>query len=118
MAEKKGIQNVKEVMVLGLQLGIFGKMTMEDGEVSVADLGLAVQVFPYVIPAFSDIGEVPKELADLDGNESEELLLEAARQLPMITDKRKLTDIIIKSVKLALSIGELTAVIMSKDVEA
>ena len=115
MSEKKGIKNVKELMILGLQLGVVGKLAMEDGKLSVGDLGLVVQVFPHVVPAFKDLGEVPAELADLDADESTELLVEAARQLPYITDNKRLMNIVVKSIKVALSIGELGAAILDED---
>ena len=118
MSAKKGIQNTKELMILGLQLGMTANLAYADGEISTADLGLVVQLFPHLMPAIKDIGEVPDELKDLDSAEADELMLEAAKFVPHITDNARLGLIIIKSVKVALAIGELVGAISEEEVVA
>lgn len=113
--KKVGIKNVKELMVFGMQLGMAGKKAMDDGKLSIEDLGLMVKVFPHIGPAIDGISEVPAELKDIDAEEAEELLLEAARQIPGITDNKRLGLIIIKSIKLALAVGELIKAVSDKE---
>lgn len=114
---KVGIKNTKELMIFGMQLGLAGKMAMADGKLSVADLGLVAKVFPHIGPAVDDIGDVPAELKDIDADEAQELLMEAARQIPNVTDSKRLGLIVIKSIKVALSVGELVKAVSYKEEE-
>lgn len=113
---KYGITETKEMLTLGLQLGLAGKMAFDDKKLTAADFGLVATVFPVIGPAISGATDIPKELSDLDGSESQELLLHAAQYVPQFAgNSKKLGNIIVASLKLALAVGELVSEIVKNE---
>ncbi len=108
------IKDTEEMMVLGLQLGMVGKQAMDDGDLTAADLGLVLQLLPYVGPAFDGMKNIPAELQDMDSDEAGRLMAKASEFMPRITDNAHKARIVMKSIKVALAIGELVIEIRNK----
>jgi len=109
--EKKGIENTKEVLVLGFTAGGVLKSAMADGKIGLEDLGLLMQLIPVAGPAFEDIGEVVSEFKDLDEEEAKELLSFAAEKLTGVFTEAEMVEKINASLQVGLAIANLVKVL-------
>lgn len=111
MSEKKGIQNTKEVLVLGFAVGNVVKQALSDGKIGLEDLGLLMQLLPVAGPAFNDISEVISEFKDLDVAEAKELLEFAANELKGNYTEEEMVVKIDASLNVGLSVANLVEVL-------
>lgn len=79
--EQVGIKNALEVVAFGVALAKAIEEAKKDGKLGLEDIGQLFPVAPLVVPMIEGIGEVPKELGDLDEVELEALMLEAGKIL-------------------------------------
>ena len=68
-----GIKETAEFVNLVVAIAGVIKGAGADGKVDTNDLALLIQVFPHLGSAVDGIGEIPKELADLDETEIKEI---------------------------------------------
>ncbi len=101
VAEKKGIQNLKEVLDFGFGLGGAVKNSLKDGSFGVSDVQYLMPVFPTFGPMIDNINEVPKEIADIDDEELKVLVEYSLTNFAHIIEKEK----VIEQVKCALAFG-------------
>lgn len=80
-AESVGIQNTLEVVAFGVALAKAIDEAKKDGKIGLEDIGQLFPVAPLVVPMVDGIGQIPKELGDLDEVEIEALMAEAAKLL-------------------------------------
>lgn len=76
-----GVQNALEVVRFGVALAEAIEKAKADGKLGLEDLGLLFPMAPLVVPMIDGIGQVPKELGDLDQAELELLIAEAGKIL-------------------------------------
>lgn len=82
IAEAVGVQNVVEIIQFGAAVAKAIKEAKEnDGKIDFKDVGLLFPVAPLVVPMIDGIGQVPKELGDLDDAELAVLLAEVGKAL-------------------------------------
>ena len=101
--QKRDIKDVKEVVQFGHAVIKAGK-DIFGGGFHPDKLGELLPVYQTAIPAFENIGDVPKELEDLDSDEIAELsaLVIAGGTIPEEAGR-----IVAKSLKVAVSVYEL-----------
>ena len=92
-----GIKETKEVLDLVLTCVNVGVNVAADGKVGVEDGAQLMQLLPVVGPAFGDIAIVPKELAELSGEEAAELVAHIGGKLAL--NNEQVVNIINKSLK-------------------
>lgn len=81
-AESVGIQNIVEVIQFGAAVAkAIKEAKANDGKIDFKDVGLLFPVAPLVVPVIDGIGQIPKELGDLDEAELAALLAEVAKAL-------------------------------------
>lgn len=80
-ASQLGIQNTLEIVKFGVSMAEAIEKSKADGKIGLEDIGNLFPVAPLVVPMIEGIGQVPKELGDLDDAELEVLLAEAAKLL-------------------------------------
>lgn len=81
-AESVGIQNIVEVIQFGAAVAkAIKEAKANDGKIDFKDVGLLFPVAPLVVPMVDGIGQIPKELGDLDEAELAALLAEVAKAL-------------------------------------
>lgn len=69
-----GVDNTKEVLALAFEVASTVKKARKNGgKFDLSDLPLVMAIIPKIEPAFKDIGDVPKEIKDLDNAEAAEL---------------------------------------------
>lgn len=82
IAEAIGVQNVVEIIQFGAAVAkAIKEAKANDGKITFADVGLLFPVAPLVVPMIDGIGQVPKELGDLDDAELAVLLAEVGKAL-------------------------------------
>lgn len=81
IAEAIGVQNVVEIIQFGAAVAKAIKEAKADGKIDLKDVGLLFPVAPLVVPMIDGIGQVPKELGDLDDSELAVLLAEVGKAL-------------------------------------
>lgn len=64
-----GIEQTKEMLIFGFKLGEAFESSLKDGKFTLTDLQNFLPAVMSAPAAFSQIEELPKELADLDANE-------------------------------------------------
>jgi len=101
MEEKKGIQNLKEVLDFGFGLGGAVKKSLNDGSFGYSDIQYLMPVFPSFAPMIDNIDEVPREIADIDEDELKELIEYSLKNFASIIEKEK----VVEQVKYALAFG-------------
>lgn len=75
--EAKSIKNILEVLEAVKLLVVDGKKVMADGKISLADLGVAMDLLrqlPAMNAAIQDIAEVVPEAKDLSAEEIDQLI--------------------------------------------
>lgn len=79
-----GIKETKELLYFVIEFGNALGKSLEDGKISVLELGNFIGSLGAVAPAFEGIGNLPTELADLDEAEKQELveMVEARFDIP------------------------------------
>lgn len=87
---KLPITALSALIVLGMHTGEAIKKSLDDGKFNISDLPNFIPVFPYVGPAFEHIGEVPKQFADIDAEEAEQLKQEVLKAVGEVIDQEKL----------------------------
>lgn len=81
-AESVGIKNIVEVIAFGAAVAkALAEAKKNDGKIDFADIGQLFPVVPLLAPMIDGIGEVPKELGDLDEVELEALMAEVSKVL-------------------------------------
>lgn len=85
-----GIQETKEALKLVFAGFKVAQDANADGKVDLNDLGHVIQLVPLVGPAFGNIGQVPKEFADLSTEEGAELIAFTAAELNLTSPKAKI----------------------------
>lgn len=79
---KLGVENIKEVMLLGFGFGKMLKTAKEnDGEINLSDAPLLVMIVPTLGPAIDEIDQVIPEFKDMDAEEAKYLMEEAKKEL-------------------------------------
>lgn len=104
--EKFDVKNTLEVIKLGASVSKAVKNAKADGKVDAMDLMYLVPVMGTVGPAFDDISLVPKELADVDSDESKEILEASKEIIGEWADDADLANKINKYLKAGLAIAE------------
>lgn len=80
-AGKVDIKNTLEVVAFGVALAKAIEAAKADGKLDLQDVAHLFPVAPLVVPMVDGIGQIPKELGDLDEVELEALMLEASKIL-------------------------------------
>lgn len=105
MSEKEGVKELKEVIELVTTCVKIGLDVGKDGKLTPEDIGFFLALVPKIEPAFSAIGKVPAELADLSQEEGLELVTAIGAALSLENDKAKA--LVEKSLKVAVSVYDL-----------
>lgn len=105
-----GIKETKDVVNVGLQIGLAIKGALSDGKISLDDLAYLITIAPAIKDAVVGITLVPEELADLSVEESAEIVAMVAGQL----GGGKTEEITVASLKAGLAIVNLILVILDK----
>lgn len=109
-------KNVKECLdLVFVSAGAF-KAANADGHIDAADIPQLIPVFVAAGPALKDLGEVPKELADLDTSEAEDLLAYAATKLPQVLEKASLVRKVNAALKVVVALVQCVAEFKKEDV--
>ena len=87
------------------------KNAMSDGKLDLNDVGFLMPLVLAAGPAFTDITKIPKELGDLSAAEGKELMEHVRKKLDGVIDDAALKLKIEKGLAVALSVGELIAVL-------
>lgn len=112
-AEKKGVQNLKEVIDLALDCVDLGKGVLADGTINMADLAVAFGHLPKIVsdlgPAIQDIDQIVPEVMDLDGEEGIALVAHVVGRIGGTTEQAKAiieasVGMVVASVKLVKAI--------------
>ena len=104
-AVKHGTKDTEEVLQLVFGLGkVLKQAKANDGKFSSNDLMLLTQLFPHFGPAFDEIGDVPKELKDLDSEEAKRLLTVSAAHLGDAFDSEELAEKVEKGLAAAIAL--------------
>lgn len=111
MGGQYGVKETLDVVDLGLSLLVVGKQALADGKVNFNDVGLILSVFPKVQPAIDNAGQVPKELSELDEQDSAAVISYVKARLPEVTDDAKARLIAEKAFKVGLASAELLSVV-------
>lgn len=88
-AQPMGIENLKEVLDLGLTLVEIGKSASADGKIGLDDLPLLLKLPKVVSPALADMDKIPAELKDLSVEEAAELTAHVVSKLAIDNEKAK-----------------------------
>lgn len=73
--EKKGIDNIKEVLaLLDKALDIVYEAKTDDGKIDLKDLPKLTELIPYVGPAIGGVTDIGEEFKDIDVEEAKELI--------------------------------------------
>ena len=103
MAGEYGIKETKEALGFIISLGEGVALSMEDG-ISLDDVAHFMEALTRAPAAFADIAMVPKELADLSGEEAQELKDFVAADFDIPNDK--LEEVIEHALKLLADLYE------------
>jgi len=104
--KKYDVKNTLEVMKLGASISKAIKNAKADGKVDANDMLHLIPVMGDVGPAIDGISLVPKEIMDLDMEESELLITEAGKMVGEILEKEALIKKINAWIKAGLAILE------------
>lgn len=105
----EGTKNLRELIDLTMTCVEIGVESLKDGKVGFEDLSQLMKLVPVVVPAFSDLDQLPKELADLQPEELQELVAHVMAKLAVEDAKARL--IVEKSLKTAGAVFELVVAI-------
>lgn len=78
------------LVTFGMHAGKAVKTSLSDGKLNLADMPNFLPVFPYVGPAFENIGQVPAQFSDIDASEAEVLKTEILKAVGEVIDEEKL----------------------------
>ncbi len=113
--EKQGIQNLKELSTLVLEIGMGVEKSLSDGKVSFADAFNFKDALFAVLPAIKDISLVDDEYFDLDDAEMEELKAHISSKLQLSSDNENVEYIVESVLSVILSMnGLLQSLLQSK----
>lgn len=73
------VKNLEEVLAAIELIGVSAKKVLKDGQVTVADLPVAVEVVTHadvLVKAVEGLGEIPAEVKDIDAEEAKAILAE------------------------------------------
>lgn len=107
--EKVGIEELKELCTFAACVVSEGYDIMADGKIGIGDIGDMLSILRKAPAAFKGIGEIPKEVADLDEAEAAEILAHVKEKVDL-DDKiieAKFENIFAIAVNVAVVIGEL-----------
>lgn len=85
-----------------------------DGQITVADLPLLVQVFPHIEPAITDIDKVAGELKGLTPERVKDLLVFTSANLAGLVSKAD-EELVEKALKAALAVVDLVGHVIKDD---
>jgi len=106
MGGKYDVHNTKEV--LALMFGAWGAIDAakeSDGKIDFNDFGHLMPLVPKFQPAIDDIAMIPRELLELDAEDSKDLLDFSAKELKMRVDDPLLIQKVNSSLQAAIYIG-------------
>ena len=86
-----------------------------DGVISKNDLMLLANMYPYIGPAFNDVGKVIGEIKDLDEAELKDLVVFTGMQLSDIADKGKQMEILAAAVEAAVALIKVIGLIAKEE---
>ena len=111
--EKESVkEDTEEVLKLVFALAkVVKQAKSNDGQFAANDLVLLTQLFPHVGPAFDELGDVPKELKDLDAEEAKRLLVVSAAHLGDAVDSKELAEKVEKGLAAALALLDFVKVL-------
>lgn len=75
--EVRGIEQTRQLLRAALRVGVRVKRATTDGKISIAEYAGFTADVGIIIEAIRGIGEVPKEILDMDSSEASELYSEA-----------------------------------------
>lgn len=81
------VKNISEVMDAIELLGVSAKKVLKDGQVTVGDLPVAIELVGHadvLVKAVEGLGEIPAEVKDIDGEEAKVLLAQVFKALAAI----------------------------------
>ena len=108
-----GIEETKEFVKWGLQLGMAVEAALQDGKISWLDATSFMKVVTGAPKAITGIDKVPKELGDMDAAEKKELSEYIKLELDLENDG--LEDKIEKGLALALELYGMVKLFTKKD---
>jgi len=82
-----GIKETTELLRFVMRLGVQSARSLEDGKITLSDIGALWALSPTVVPAFNGIPSIPKELGDLTESELAELLAVAAEEIGQLPNE-------------------------------
>lgn len=106
---KKSIKELKEVLLLAVDVVNSALMVAKDGKVGLDDLGAVLKLIPMIGPALDGAGEIPAELKDIDDAEAAELVGAVVGRLAIEDEKARL--VVEKALKLLQCVLELVLVL-------
>lgn len=83
----KGIQETKDLVLEAIALGNAIGSALKDNKISLADIGAFIEPLTKLPAALVGIDEVPSELADLDEQEKQELLVAVKEEFDLDDEK-------------------------------
>ena len=100
-----GIQETKDVVKLGIEIGEAFDRALDNGKLGIEDLSQFFGVFTSASAAFAGITKVPAEIKDLSAEEMEELKSFVETEFDIANDR--LEEVIEKAIAAALRIYEI-----------
>jgi len=111
--QHKGIEHLSRVIIFLIGIGKIVKADLADGKFSTWEGIALIPKLEPGIAAFKDAGELPGELADLDGPETEQLVQLVEAELGNLVDSATLRDDIDAALGLAPQIANLFNTILN-----
>jgi len=115
MSEKYGTEETKDVLALGLSLGMAVDKSLADGKIDWSDAANLVDVVRTAPAAISGITNVPNELKDLSAEEKAELMAWSKAEFDLRDDGLEAT--VEAGLGVGLAIANLVAKLAMKDEE-
>lgn len=87
MSEQQGIKELSEAIIFGISMGEALDLSLADGKIDLADLGILMGPFMKAPDAIEGIGKVKDEIKDLDAAEMEQIKQMVKDELDLSDDK-------------------------------